>query len=170
MSYRNKTYVAFASEEIYLYRLMEAWRDNDKIDFDFFDAHDLYQAKDTSKPETIKARLRKRLVDTAKQVVLIGSSTAKKKGSDGSSFLAHEISVIMELDLPVVIANADGSQEAESKNVPSQLYGSDHYTMSVSLRPAIIKYALDDYVPAFKSSTKTGHYYYKQSVYNALGL
>ena len=33
MSYRNKTYVAFASEDIRLYRLMEAWRENDKIDF-----------------------------------------------------------------------------------------------------------------------------------------
>lgn len=31
MSYRNKTYVAFASENINLYRLMEAWRDNDNI-------------------------------------------------------------------------------------------------------------------------------------------
>ena len=36
MAYRNKTYVAFASEDILLYRLMEAWRDNDNIDFDFF--------------------------------------------------------------------------------------------------------------------------------------
>jgi hypothetical protein len=27
MSYRNKTYVAFASEDIRNYRLMEAWRD-----------------------------------------------------------------------------------------------------------------------------------------------
>ncbi len=36
MAYRNKTYVAFASEDINLYRLMEAWCENDKIDFDFF--------------------------------------------------------------------------------------------------------------------------------------
>ncbi len=57
MSYRNKTYVAFASENIHLYRLMEAWRDNDKIDFQFYDAHDLYISLDTSKPETIKSNL-----------------------------------------------------------------------------------------------------------------
>lgn len=50
MSYRNKTYVAFASEDIHCYRLMEAWRDNEHIDFDFFDAHDLYRARDTSQP------------------------------------------------------------------------------------------------------------------------
>ena len=32
MSYRNKTYVAFASEDIKFYRLMEAWKANEKID------------------------------------------------------------------------------------------------------------------------------------------
>ena len=80
MSYRNKTYVAFASEDIHCYRLMEAWRDNDKIDFDFDDAHHLYISRDTSKPETIKANLRQRLKN-AKQIVLLGSETAKKKGA-----------------------------------------------------------------------------------------
>ena len=40
--YRNKTYVAFASEDISKYRLMEAWYANEHIDFDFFDAHDLF--------------------------------------------------------------------------------------------------------------------------------
>lgn len=32
MSFRNKTYVAFASEDIRMYRPMEAWRDNENID------------------------------------------------------------------------------------------------------------------------------------------
>jgi hypothetical protein len=41
VSYGNKTSLAFASESIHLYLLMEAWRDNDKIDFDFLDANDL---------------------------------------------------------------------------------------------------------------------------------
>ncbi|MCU1423299.1 MAG: hypothetical protein JWN36_2950, partial [Microbacteriaceae bacterium] len=75
MSYRNKTYVAFASEDISSYRLMEAWRENDNIDFDFFDAHDLYVARDTSTDETIKRNLRERMKN-AKQVVLLGSPDA----------------------------------------------------------------------------------------------
>ena len=58
MSYRNKTYVAFASEDIGSYRLMEAWRENKNIDFNFYDAHDLYVSRDTSRPETIKRNLR----------------------------------------------------------------------------------------------------------------
>ena len=79
MSYQNKTYVAFASEDIKYYRLMEAWRENKKIDFNFYDAHDLYIARDTSLPETIKRNLRQRLKN-AKQVVLLGSRDARKKG------------------------------------------------------------------------------------------
>jgi hypothetical protein len=39
MSYRNKTYVAFASEDIKQYWLMKAWRENEHIEFEFFDAH-----------------------------------------------------------------------------------------------------------------------------------
>ena len=95
MGYRNKTYVAFASEDIGHYRLMQAWKANQHIDFDFFNAHDLFVSRDTSKPETIKRNLRERLKN-AKQVVLLGSNDGKRKGDDGVSFLAHEIEVIIE--------------------------------------------------------------------------
>ena len=50
MSYRNKTYVAFASEDIGKYRLMEAWKANPNFDFNFYDAHTLYVSRDTSQP------------------------------------------------------------------------------------------------------------------------
>ena len=39
MSYRNKTYVIFDGNDIRYYRLMQAWKENDNIDFDFNDAH-----------------------------------------------------------------------------------------------------------------------------------
>lgn len=169
MSYRNKTYVAFASENIHLYRLMEAWRDNEKIDFDFFDAHDLFISRDSSKPETIKNNLRLRLKN-AKQVVLIGSQDAKKKGGDGVSFLAHEIKVIMEYKLPVVIANQDGDRNVDKNFIPTPLLDADYYTMSVSFQPKIIKYALDNYAAKFAGSDCAGPYYYKDSVYKTLGL
>lgn len=168
MSYRNKTYVAFASEDIHLYRLMEAWRDNDKVGFDFYDAHDLFISRDTSKPETIKRNLRERMKN-AKQVVIIGTSDAKKKGSDGKSFLAHEVDVMMEFNLPVVVANSGGSKNIERSLIPTPLLDADYYTISVAFSPAIIKFALDKYVPAFMSNTdKSGPHYYKQHIYDRL--
>ena len=126
MSYRNKTYVAFASEDIKFYRLMEAWKANEKIDFNFFDAHDLFISRDTSKPETIKRNLRERMKN-AKQVVLLGSGNTKRKGSDGVSFLAHEIDLIVEFNLPVVIANLDGDRTVDKNFIPKPLLDSEHY-------------------------------------------
>ncbi|GAA1965647.1 TIR domain-containing protein [Agromyces allii] len=169
MSYRNKTYVAFASENIHLYRMMEAWRDNDKIDFDFYDAHNLFISRDTSKPETIKDNLRQRMKN-AKQVVLIGTPEAKAKGADGDSFLAHEIKVLMEFNLPVVVANHDSDRTVDTRFIPSPLLTADYYTMSVSFQPAIIMYALDNYATSFASSSNKGPYHYKPEVYERLGI
>jgi len=169
MGYRNKTYVAFASEDIYLYRLMEAWRENDKIDFNFFDAHDLFQSRDTSQRETIKRNLRERMKN-AKQVVLIGSADAKRKGGDGYSFLAHEIELIIEMNLPVVVANKGGSRFIKEEFIPAPLLNADYYTISVSLQPAIIKFALDKYTEAFNNTTNKGPHYYLGETYKNLGI
>lgn len=169
VSYRNKTYVAFASEDIRCYRLMEAWRDNDNIEFDFHDAHDLVTALDTSQPETIRRRLRERL-NNAKQVVFLGSQKGKSKAGDGKSFLFYEVETIAKLNLPVVIANLDGDRTIDRNFIPQRFLDDDHYTESVSFQPAIIKYALDYYAPAFPKSDKTGPHYYKASVYEQLGI
>ena len=167
MSYRNKTYVAFASENINLYRLMEAWRENKKIDFDFHDAHDLYISRDTSKRETIKSNLRQRM-SNAKQVIIIGTPEAKKKGSDGKSFLAYEVEIMMEFDLPVVVANHNGETNVNYSYIPTPLLDDNYYTLSVALSPKIIKYALDKYAVEYADSSNEGCYYYPQSVYDGL--
>jgi len=169
VSYRNKTYVAFASEDIHYYRLMKAWRDNEHIEFDFIDAHDLMQARDTSLPETIRRSLRTRLANT-KQVVVLGSAKGKRKAGDGKSFLFYEIEVISKLDLPVVIANLNGDRSADQGLIPQRFLDQDYYTISVSFQPKIIKYALDDYAPKFASSSNTGPYHYKPSAYAQLGI
>lgn len=169
MSYRNKTYIAFASEDISSYRSMEAWRENQNLDFDFFDAHDLFISRDTSKPETIKANLRERM-KTAKQFVMLGSADAKRKGSDGFSFLAYEIDTMVSLGLPVVVTNLDGDRAVDRNFIQKPLLDADYYTMSVSFQPKIIKYALDNHATDFSDSSNTGPYYYKSSVYDELGL
>lgn len=169
MSYRNKTYVAFASEDIHCYRLMEAWRDNENIDFSFFDAHDLFEARDTSKPETIKSRLTERMKN-AKQFVLLGSKVAKKKGGDGTSFLAHEIKTMLKLDLPIVVANLDGDRKIDTAFIPKPILDADYYTVSVSFQPKIIQFALNNYADTYATSPNTGPHYYKASVYTSLGL
>lgn len=169
MSYRNKTYVAFASEDIRFYRLMEAWRENENIDFSFFDAHDLYISRDSSSRQTIRDNLRERLKN-AKQVVLIGSANAKKKGDDGYSFLWYEVQTIIKSNLPVVVANHDGDRTVDENFIPTQFLDADYYTLSCSLQPAIIKFALDNYAPGYATSGKTGPHLYRASIYSKLGI
>jgi len=169
MSYRNKTYVAFASENISYYRLMEAWRENEHIDFDFFDAHDLYISRDDSKPETIKRNLRERLKN-AKQVVLLGSKEGKSKGGDGRSFLAHEVGVIIEFRLPVIVANLDGDRKVDRNYIPIPFLNVDYYSVSVSFQPKIIQYALDNYAENFAASKNKGPHEYPAKTYSDLGL
>lgn len=171
MSYRNKTYVAFASENIHLYRLMQAWQQNDRIDFDFENAHDLFISRDTSQPDTIKRNLRERMKN-AKQIILIGTPEAKRKGSDGDSFLAHEVAVLMEFNLPVVVANHDGDRKVDSSFIPSPLLDADYYTLSVSLQPAIIKFALDNYAAGFSTNSQflSGPHLYSGDIYKSLGI
>lgn len=172
MAYRNKTYVAFASEDIKSYYLMKAWRENDGIEFDFFDAHDINTALDTSQPETIRARLRERLANTKQCVVLI-SGTTKAKAAKSSTFLYYEVEAISRRGLPVVFANLDGARTVQSGKLPTTL--TEPYTISVSFGPSIIKYALDNfpetYAKNLKAGTpKIGPHHYNQSVYDQLGL
>lgn len=171
MAYRNKTYVAFASEDIKSYYLMLAWKSNQNIDFDFFDAHDMNIALDTSKPETIKARLRERLRNT-KQAIVLASGKAKQKAADKDSFLAYEISVLLELKVPIVISNLDGNRGLVSAATPTALLTKQQTLMFTSFQPKIIRYALDDFVDKFNR----GEYQepqtlrYKDSKYTELGL
>jgi len=169
MSYRNKTYVAFASEDIKQYYLMEAWRENEKIDFSFHDAHDLFISIDSSQPETIKRNLRERMKNV-KQVVLLGSSDGYRKGSNGSSFLAHEIKVLQEFNLPVVVANLDGDRTVDRSFIPQPLLDNNYYTVSTSFQPKIIQHALDNYATSFTRSAKEGPHLYPASIYAGLGL
>lgn len=169
MSYRNKTYVAFASEDIHYYRLMRAWRDNEHIEFNFLDAHDLAQARDTSLPDTIRRSLRLRLANT-KQAIILGSAKGKRKAGDGKSFLYYEIEVISRLNLPVIIANLDGDRNIDKNFIPQRFIDDGYYTISVSFQPKIIRYALDNYAPAYAASRKTGPHYYKSEVYKKIGL
>ncbi len=62
MAYRNKLYAAFdGDEDMDYYNILRAWRDNENIDFSFYDAHDLNIARDSSLTESIKVQLRERM-------------------------------------------------------------------------------------------------------------
>jgi hypothetical protein len=174
MAYRNKTFVSFASEDIHFYRLMCAWRENAKFDFNFYDAHDINVARDSSQAETINRRLRERLINTKQVVMLIGDVT-RRKAANPDAFVYYEARTILRLGLPVVFANVNRSREVQRHRIPEVLL--EQYTMSTSFGPTILKYALDNFPEDFfanlvrpEDKRKKGPYQYKQSVYDELGL
>jgi hypothetical protein len=169
MSHRNKTYVAFASEDLSHYWLMKAWRQNEHADFDFFNAHDLYEARGSLSPETIKRQLRERMNNT-RQVILLGSEDCRRKGGDGDSFLAYEVDVILDLDLPIVIANLCQGRDIVAENIPQPLLDHNHFNVSVPFQPKIIRYALDNYVVGYGKGEMQGTHRYVQRIYDELGL
>jgi hypothetical protein len=77
MAYRNKPYVCFDGDNdirhytplyaiIRHYRLMQAWTENEKFTFNFYNAHDLNTARDDSQEESIKRQLRERFANSNK--------------------------------------------------------------------------------------------------------
>lgn len=172
MAYRNKTFVSFASEDILSYRLLQAWKSNKHIDFNFLDAHDINTARDTSSPETINRRLTERLNNTKQVLMLIGDKT-RQKAARTTSFLSHEVRVINRLNIPVVFVNINMSRQAQANRIPSAL--TDRYSMSVPLSPYIVKFALDDFPLKYWENLSRAEYlrlkgpdYYGSSVYDRL--
>ena len=170
MAYRNKTFVSFASEDIDYYRMMCAWRDNARFEFDFHDAHDLNTALDTSQPETIRRRLGERLANT-KQVVMLISDTTKPKAARPSSFIHYEVEAINRLGLPVVFVNLNKSRGHQTSKLPTPLLAP--YTISVPFGVKIVQYALDHFPEHFAANKsaqtpKQGPHHYVDSVYDDL--
>ena len=79
MAYRNKVFISFDGDTdmyyYYYYRLMRAWKQSDHTNFNFYDAHDLTQARDTSTEDSIKRSLSERLANAKVVVSLIGENT-----------------------------------------------------------------------------------------------
>jgi len=82
MAYRSRTFVSFDGDsDMHYYRLMTAWHQNDRSSFNFYNAHDLEQARDTSLEATIKASLARRMADSHVFVLLIGDPIPVELGS-----------------------------------------------------------------------------------------
>jgi hypothetical protein len=159
MSHTDKTHVAFAIEDVKDYREMTHWRTGKPSAFDFSDNHDLYVSEDVHGTDTLTSRVRERL-GSAKQVVLLGSENAKLRGSDGSSVLAVEVAAIIELRLPVVVANLDNDWEIETDFIPIPFLDVRYHAFSVPFQPEAVRHALDEYAAEFANSKTQGLWHY----------
>ncbi|MBI2811346.1 MAG: TIR domain-containing protein [Candidatus Melainabacteria bacterium] len=167
MAYRNKTYVCFDGDtDMHYYRLMSAWKQHEGIDFNFYNAHDLNSARDSSQEESIKRQLRERLKNSAVLVVLVGKNTKNLY-----RFVRWEMEQAISLNLAIIAVNLNGKRERDIDLCPPIIR--DELAIHVSFNAAIMQYALENWpenAAKHKREGKAGSYHYKPEIYQKLGL
>lgn len=167
MAYRNKTYVCFDGDnDMHYYRLMLAWKQNDNTPFNFYNAHDLNRAYDTSQETSIKRQLRERLRNSKVLVVLIGERTRYLY-----KFVRWEMEQALDLRMPIIGVNLNGLRQQDPGRCPPIIR--DELAVYVSFNARIVQYALEDWPQShalLSLQGRTGPFYYTQAVYRQLGL
>ena len=167
MAYRNKSYVAFdGDKDIYYYYLMRAWKSNQHVDFNFYDAHDINTALDTSSEQTIKRRLRERMSNAKCFVLLVGESTRYLY-----RFVRWEIELALDTNLPIIVVNLNDTRRMDDTRCPPILR--DELAIHVPFKQSIIEHALNNWPNSHlkhRQNEQNGPFYYKQSVYDSLGI
>ena len=167
MTYRNKTYVCFdADNDIHYYRLMLAWKQNDNTEFQFYNAHDLNRLLPTSNEETIKRKLRERLLTTKVFIVLIGESTQYLY-----KFVRWEMEQALGLDLPIIAVNLNGKRGQDKDRCPPIIR--DKLVIHVSFNARIVQYVLERWATRYYELKQQGTCeprYYPAKAYEELGL
>ncbi|WP_045137377.1 TIR domain-containing protein [Lacticaseibacillus paracasei] len=166
MTYRNKIYVAFDGDsDMSYYTMLEAWAKNKNVDFEFYNAHDLNTARDSSKEESIKRDLRIRFANSKLFILLIGEHTKNL-----TKFVKWEIEMAIKLQLPIIAVNLNDSKTPD-KFEPSSL--KNQLAIFIPYKLKIINYAINNW-PArdheHRKNNEIENYHYIDSVYKKLEL
>jgi MTH538 TIR-like domain (DUF1863) len=167
MGYRNKTYVGFdADTDMHYYRLMQAWKEHEHIDFNFYNVHDINSNPNLTSEIAIKKQLRERFDNTKNFVLLVGKNTKNLH-----RYVRWEINEAMERELPIIVVNLNGKRKLDRELCPPIIR--DDLAIHISFNAAIVRYALNDWEDShYQKLRNNDHqpYYYEASVYKELGL
>ena len=167
MPYRNKTFVSFDGDsDIHYYRLMLAWKQNDGVGFNFYNAHDLNTARDSSLEASIKAQLAVRMQNTKVFILLVGDRTRYLQ-----KFVRWEIEQALGRDLPIIAVNLNGRRFMDTDRCPALLR--NQLAIHVSFNAAIMQHAVGNWPATHgyqRNQRGTGPFYFKNEVYSGLGL
>lgn len=140
MAYRNKTYVCFdGDKDIQYYYLMKAWKASDHVDFNFYDAHDLNVARDSSQEASIKSQLSERLKSAKLMVVLIGESTKFL-----TKFVKWEMEQAIKLDIPIIAVNLNKHNGVDDLRCPPII--SNQLCLHIPFKQKALEWAIDNWI------------------------
>ena len=167
MPYRNKTYVSFDGDnDIHYYWLMRAWKQSNNTSFNFYDAHVLNTARDTSLETSIKAQLSVRLNNSKSFVLLVGERTRFLY-----KFVLWEIEQAITRDLPIIVVNLNGLRFMDAVRCPPLVRS--ELAIHISFNARILEHALEYWTQQHSSlrfEKRTGPFYFFETVYQELGL
>jgi hypothetical protein len=150
-----RTFVGFSSTDIHNYRLMQAWKQNQRIDFNFTDCQ-LPDAVRSDDEGYVKRRLRERIDMAGTYAMLIGEDTKLQR-----KFVPWEAEVAIEKECTLVGINLNGARAIDTL-CPSVLKGVG--AIFVPFSPKIVAYALEYY-----KGNRDQNWQYKDEIYTRLG-
>ncbi|MEX2015234.1 MAG: TIR domain-containing protein, partial [Candidatus Hydrogenedentales bacterium] len=161
------TYVIFDGDnDRYALAFMRGWKVNNRVEFDFRDAHDIGVMTARARDEAyVKSELRNRMQASDQALVLVGESTKNLR-----KYVGWEINLALKLDLPIIVVNLNGKRKMDSNLCPVPLRAG--YIAHVAYKRAIIKYALEHFPSEFagRDRTETAARHYDDDVYRHLGI
>ncbi len=169
MGYKDPTYVIFDGDnDKWAYAYMRGWRNNEKVDFDFRDAHELDSMTGRAQSEAyVKANLKKRMEAAAAVVVLVGEKTKWLY-----KYVRWELELALELGLPIITVSLDDARQVDTRLCPPIIR--ERCIVNVPFKMRAIKHALDNWPSEFRGLSAAeragGPRYYNDSVYKNLGL
>ena len=145
---------------------MQAWKQSDHTYFEFNNAHDHNDIRPWSTEDSIKSALRERMKNSRVLIVLVGEKTKYQH-----TYVRWEIEYAIKLGLPIIVVNLNGKRSMDETRCPLILR--DQLAVHVTFNAAIIQHALENWPSSHAShvaQNDTGPYFYKDSVYQQLGL
>ena len=151
----TKTFVSFSSTDILHYRLMLAWKENERIDFNFSNCQ-LAQEINSKDEAYIKGKCRERIQMAGTFAVLIGQDTRSKH-----KYVGWEMEVAIEKKCRIIGINLDNSRGMVGTTCPPIIRNIG--AIFVPFSPKIVAYALENY-----AMEKSGDFCYQDDVYTRL--
>lgn len=151
MVYRNKLYIAFDGDtDMAYYLTLKMWKANGEVDFNFYNAHDLNLARDTSSTESIKARLRERMANSRVMLLLVGEKTKNLR-----KFVPWEIELARKKDIPIIVSNLNGKRDFDGNRCPSAIKDGTT-TVHISFEQNIVAHALNHFPDWYHANKDVG--------------
>ena len=154
-----------ADSDLQYYNLMKAWKQNENIAFDFFDAHNINTILDKSE-ESIKAGLMERFRNSKAFVLLVGEHTRYLY-----KYVRWEIEQALKRDLPCIIVNLNGLRCQDNDRCPAII--KDRLAVHISFNSKILQHALENW-PTYhvqkRNEEVESAFHYTEETYKKLGL